>query len=41
VSAIVSVVRDETARFVEDRNLRKRLTELEMQVRAAGVPARP
>jgi PAS domain S-box-containing protein len=36
-SAIVSVVRDETARFTEERNLRKRLTELEMQAR--GTPA--
>lgn len=33
VAAIVSVVRDETARFAEERNLRKRLTELEMQAR--------
>lgn len=29
VSGIVAVIRDETARFTEDRNLRKRLTELE------------
>jgi PAS domain S-box-containing protein len=36
VSAIASVVRDETARFAEDRNLRKRLTELEMQLKAAN-----
>ena len=30
VSAIVAVVRDESARFAEDRALKKRLTELEM-----------
>ncbi|MBC7469862.1 MAG: PAS domain-containing protein [Ramlibacter sp.] len=36
ISAIVAVVRDESARFAEDRNLRKRLTELEMQVAAHG-----
>jgi PAS domain S-box-containing protein len=41
VASIVSVVRDESARFAEDRNLRKRLTELEMQVRGAGAPAQP
>ena len=35
VSAIVAVVRDESARFAEDRALKKRLTELEM---AAGKP---
>ena len=29
VSSIVAVVRDETDRFAEERNLRKRLTELE------------
>lgn len=29
VTAIVAVIRDETARFTEDRNLRKRLAELE------------
>ena len=29
VSAIIAVIRDETARFTEDRNLRKRLAELE------------
>ena len=34
VSAIVAVVRDESARFAEERTLRKRLTELES--RAAG-----
>ena len=31
VSAIVAVVRDESARFAEERNLKKRLTELELQ----------
>ena len=30
VSAIVAVVRDESARFAEDRALKRRLTELEM-----------
>ena len=30
VSSIIAVVRDESARFAEDRALRKRLTELEM-----------
>jgi PAS domain S-box-containing protein len=35
VSAIVAVIRDETARFNEDRALKKRLTELEAQVAAA------
>ncbi|GAB3626736.1 histidine kinase [Pandoraea terrae] len=34
VKAIVAVIRDETARFQEDRALRKRLTELEAQVSA-------
>jgi len=32
VSAIVAVIRDETSRFAEERNLRKRLTELENQL---------
>jgi PAS domain S-box-containing protein len=32
VAAIVAVIRDETARFTEDRNLRKRLMELESQL---------
>lgn len=32
VSAIVAVIRDETSRFAEDRNLRKRLMELESQL---------
>ena len=35
VSAIVAVVRDESARFAEERTLKKRLTELELQ---AGKP---
>jgi len=29
VTSIIAVIRDETARFTEDRNLRKRLAELE------------
>jgi len=32
VSAIVAVIRDETDRFAEERNLRQRLTELETQL---------
>ena len=32
VAAIVAVIRDETARFTEDRNLRKRLMALESQL---------
>jgi PAS domain S-box-containing protein len=32
VSHIVAVVRDESAKFAEDRNLRKRLMELESQL---------
>lgn len=36
VSAIVAVIRDETARFAEERNLKKRLTELEMQLLPQG-----
>lgn len=32
VSTIVAAIRDETARFTEDRNLRKRLMELESQL---------
>ncbi len=36
VSAIVAVIRDETARFAEERNLKKRLTELEMQLAPQG-----
>ncbi|WP_429318617.1 PAS domain-containing protein [Paraburkholderia sp. GAS448] len=34
LTGIVAVIRDETARFQEDRNLRKRLAELEAQVSA-------
>jgi len=36
VSAIVAVIRDETARFAEERSLKKRLTELEMQLVSPG-----
>jgi PAS domain S-box-containing protein len=36
VSAIVAVIRDETARFAEERSLKKRLTELEMQLAPQG-----
>ena len=32
VSSIVAVIRDETDRFAEERNLRKQLTELESQL---------
>jgi PAS domain S-box-containing protein len=39
VSHIVAVVRDESARFTEDRNLRKRLMELEIQLAAQAKPA--
>ena len=31
ISSIIAVIRDETDRFAEERNLRKRLTELETQ----------
>jgi PAS domain S-box-containing protein len=34
LTGIVAVIRDETARFQEDRNLRKRLAELEARVSA-------
>ena len=34
ISAIVAVIRDESSRFAEDRNLRKRLLELESQIAA-------
>ena len=37
ISAIVAVVRDESARFAEDRALKKRLTELEMAAAKAPV----
>jgi len=33
VTGILAVIRDETARFAEDRNLRKRLAELEQKER--------
>ena len=36
VTGIAAVVRDESARFAQDRELRKRLTELEMQAGKAG-----
>jgi PAS domain S-box-containing protein len=36
VSAVASVIRDETARFNQDRALRKRLAELEAQHGSAG-----
>ena len=39
VSAIVAVIRDETSRFAEERNLKKRLTELEIQLAAPGKTA--
>ena len=32
VTAIIAVIRDDTARFTEERNLRKRLAELEAKV---------
>jgi PAS domain S-box-containing protein len=32
VTAIVAIIRDETTRFSEERNLRKRLAELEARV---------
>jgi PAS domain S-box-containing protein len=35
VDAIIAVVRDETARFAEERELRKRIVELENQLGAA------
>jgi PAS domain S-box-containing protein len=36
VSSIVAMVRDESARFQEDRALKKRVTELEAQLAAHG-----
>jgi PAS domain S-box-containing protein len=36
VGAVVAVIRDETARFNDDRALRKRLAELEAQLAARG-----
>lgn len=37
ISCIVAVIRDETSRFSEERSLRKRLTELEIQVGKPGL----
>ena len=34
VGSIVAIIRDETIRFAEDREMRKRITELEAQVAA-------
>jgi hypothetical protein len=34
LTGIVAVIRDETARFQEDRNLRKRIAELEARIGA-------
>ncbi len=34
IDGIVAVIRDETARFLEDRKLRERLAELEVKVRS-------
>lgn len=39
VSAIVAVVRDETSRFAEERKLKTRLTELEVQLVTPGKSA--
>jgi PAS domain S-box-containing protein len=39
VSAIAAVIRDETARFAEERALKKRVAELEAQVAAGAPPA--
>ncbi len=39
VSGIAAVVRDETARFTQDRETRKRISELEAQVAASAVAA--
>ena len=39
VSSIASVMRDETKRFHEDRALRKRIQELEAQLRVLSTPA--
>lgn len=41
VGAIMAIIRDETARFNEDRALRKRIAELEAQLAAADAPAPP
>lgn len=37
ISSIVAVIRDETSRFSEERSLRKRLTELEIQIGKPGI----
>ena len=34
VGSIVAIIRDETTRFAEDREMRKRITELEAQIAA-------
>ena len=39
VSSIVAVIRDETARFAEERALKRRIAELETQLAARGSPA--
>jgi PAS domain S-box-containing protein len=39
VTACGSVIRDETQRFAEDRQMRKRLRELEAQVKDSPAPA--
>jgi len=39
VASIVAVVRDESARFAKERDLRKRLTELEMAAKKQGESA--
>jgi PAS domain S-box-containing protein len=39
VSAIVAVIRDETSRFAEERSLKKRVTELEIQLAAPVNPS--
>ncbi|MET0964342.1 MAG: PAS domain-containing protein [Noviherbaspirillum sp.] len=36
ISAIVAIVRDETARWSEERDMRRRITELEAKVAAAS-----
>ena len=38
VTACASVIRDETVRFNDERALRKRLVELEAQLKAASLP---
>jgi hypothetical protein len=40
VTGIVAVIRDETARFAEERNLRKRLAELEGTMASQPSPGR-